>query len=800
MPAAAALRADGRCKLDQPHDFDADDWWYRCRFTAPDAGGRPRLHFEGLATVADAWLNGTHILRSESMFVAHAIDVSGALQRDNELVLRFHALGPLLAAKRPRPNWHTRLVAHQRLRWHRTSLLGRITAWCPPIAPVGPWRPILLESAGSLRVEEADVRADLDGNDGLVRVSIPATRAARVHDRAMLTVGEHMSRVEFEQSADGRINLQGTVRVPNAERWWPHTHGQQPLYPVTMSIDIDGEATSIDLGHVGFRSLHIDRDADGEGFGLRINGVAVFCRGACWTPLDLARLDADPDDYRTALERVRDAGMNMLRVGGTMAYESDVFHDLCDQLGILVWQDFMFANMDYPSSEVFSRDVTFEAQQLLHRLQGRPSTVVLCGNSEVEQQAAMLGLPAERWKNPLFDELLPSLVKSFLPGAAWVRSTPSGGLFPFHSDRGVTHYYGVGAYLRPFEDTRRSGVRFAAECLAFSNIPDAAMVDELVGEGAAPGHHPDWKAGVPRDRGAGWDFEDVRDHYVRLLFGVEPSGLRSHDVDRYLALGRVATGEAMLRTFAEWRRPGSSCRGGLVWFARDLRPGAGWGVMDSTGRPKSAYWYLKRAFAPVALLAIDEGLNGLWLHALNDTCVPIEAELRVTLYNQGCVRRVGPSTRLAIPQRGSRSVHVDALFDGFVDLTYAYRFGPPQHDVVAATLRDCANGAVLATAHYFPSGLPTVSDNALGLVAEAEAIAGGYAITVEADRFAHAVSIEAEGFVPDDNFFHLEPNEPRRLVLRAEIPGLALRASVSALNRARPVHVAPVAREASDAD
>ena len=104
-----------------------------------------------------------------------------------------------------------------------------------------------------------------------------------------------------------------------------------------------------------------------------------------------------------------------------------------------------------------------------------------------------------------------------------------------------------------------------------------------------------------------------------VLFGVDPLELRARDPERYLALGRVATGEAMLRTFAEWRRPGSTCRGGLVWFARDLWPGAGWGIVDSTGRPKAAYWYLKRALAPVALLQRRRGLNGLWLHAVNDT-------------------------------------------------------------------------------------------------------------------------------------------------------------------------------------
>ena len=795
MPAAAALRAADRWDLDHPRDFDAEDWWYRCRFAATDVNACSRLHFDGLATVVDVWLNGTHILRSDSMFVANAVDVSGTLRDDNELVLRFHALSPLLAVKRPRPRWRTGLVAHQQLRWYRTALLGRMPAWCPPVAPVGPWRSILLESGAPLHIEETDLRAELDGEDGVVRVSILANGALADADaHGTLAAGECTAPVGFYRFPEGEVVLQATVRVPRVKRWWPHTHGAQPLYSVRLSIELDGKAIDIDLGRVGFRTLEIDRGPDGESFGLVVNGVAVFCRGACWAPLDLARLDADPADYRVALERLRDAGMNMLRVGGTMVYETDAFHDLCDELGILVWQDFMFANMDYPSAdESLTGAVTLEARQLLQRLQGRPSIAVLCGSSEVQQQAAMLGLAADRWQNPLFDELLPGLAKSFLPELEWLPSTPTGGTLPFHADRGVTHYYGVGAYLRPFDDTRRAAVRFAAECLAFSNIPDAAMVDALLDEGVAPGHHPRWKAAVPRDAGAGWDFEDVRDHYVGVLFGVDPGELRARDVERYLALGRVATGEAMLRTFAEWRRPGSSCHGGLVWFARDLCRGAGWGVVDSTGRPKAAYWYLKRAFAPVALFASDEGLNGLWLHMLNDTLEPIDAEIRVALFREGSLRSVRHSTPLTLPGRGFHSVHADALFDGFVDLTYAYRFGPPGHDVVAATLLDRTTGATLAAAHYFPCGLPAVRDNALGLVATAEPITGGYAISLKVDRFAHAVAIEAEGFLPNDNYFHLEPGESRRLVLRAEVPGQPLRGTVSALNGAAPVWFVPIA-------
>ena len=585
MPVAAALRAAGRWDLEHPRDFDAEEWWYRCRFTALATDAKARLRFEGLATIADVWLNGTHILKSESMFAANVVDVSGVLAANNELFLRFRALAPLLAMKRPRPQRRTRMVTDQQLRWHRTAVLGRAAGWCPPAAPVGPWRPVLLQTASPLGCEEADIQVGLQGEDGLVRLTMPLAMGSGQPRRGAMRVGESSGPVTLGRTADGQPAIQATVCVPNADRWWPHTHGGQPLYPVQLSVDIGNCEFNLDLGRVGFRSMWLDRDTDGEGFGLVVNGVPVFCRGACWTPLDLARLDARAADYRAALERLRDAGMNMLRVGGTMVYETDTFHDLCDELGILVWQDFMFANMDYPSSdESFLRNATIEARQLLRRAQGRPSSVVFCGSSEIEQQVAMLGLPAERARNPLFEDVLPSLVRSLIPDAAWVPSTPSGGLFPFHTDRGVSHYYGVGAYLRPFDDTRRANVRFAAECLAFSNVPDATMTDGLLAEGVMPGHHPRWKTAVPRDAGSGWDFEDVRDHYVRLLFGVDPSELRARDPERYLALGRVTTGEAMLRTFAEWRRPGSSCRGGLVWFARDLIPGAGWGVVDSTGR------------------------------------------------------------------------------------------------------------------------------------------------------------------------------------------------------------------------
>jgi beta-mannosidase len=461
--------------------------------------------------------------------------------------------------------------------------------------------------------------------------------------------------------------------------------------------------------------------------------------------------------------QLRDAGMNMVRIGGTMAYESGIFHDLCDELGILVFQDLMFANMDYPwEDETFARAAAEEVAQTLDALGSRPSLALVCGGSEVEQQRAMLGLPHGGSAGL---QACRGLVQTQAPGVVWLPGTPWGGTFPFQVDCGVSHYYGVGAYRRPFEDARRAQVRFAAECLAFSNVPDGT----------------NFPSRVPRDNGADWDFADIRDHYVQALFGIDSGELRACDPHRYLALGRVATGEAMLRTFAEWRRPGSTCRGGLVWFARDLWPGAGWGVIDSDDRPKAAYWYLKRACAPVALFTADEGLNGLWIHAVNDTDEPIEADLRVAIYCDG-LSRDAVTTRVTVPAQGHSSVHADALFEGFRDLTYAYRFGPPAHDVIAASLRDAGTGRLRASACYYPGPLPAGRDRDIGLTVGTELGANGYTLVLVTERFAHAVAIDVDGFVPDDNYLNVEPGEPTRVRLRATARDAVPRGRVSALN------------------
>jgi beta-mannosidase len=810
--AAEALRRAGQWDFERPRDFDASDWWFRVRFAesalsdiaARGSSGVTTLRLDGIASIADVWLNGVKIAETDNMFRAHAIDVGAALRDDNELAIRCRSLAALVRAKKGRPRWKTRLVDQQQLRWFRTTLLGRIPGWTPPVAAVGPWRPVCLERREHVSLERASVRAVRDGAGGRMLVafagrtlgdasvtaahlSIAPPRAiagadkgnsgsgasgvagssgAVAPDEADRDVAARRPLTLSRAPADPRaFRIDGEVRLDRVESWWPHTHGAQPLYSVILTLRVGDRDLTFDCGKVGFRD--VDLVTKDGAFEVRVNGEPIFCRGACWTTTDVVTLDGTGRGAASALDLARDAGMNMIRVGGTMVYESDAFYDACDERGIVVWQDFMFANMDYPADDdAFRANVVAEAHHVLGELETRPSLAVLCGNSEIEQQIAMLGLSRDLWQPKLFYETLPAIAREVRPDVPYVASTPTGGALPFAVDTGLSHYYGVGAYLRPLEDARRAGVRFTSECLGFSNVPEDSTIDLVLASGQAPFHHPRWKARVPRDSGPGWDFEDVRDHYLALLFGVEPAKLRYADTARYLALSRVTTGEVMARTIAEWRRPASPCRGAIIWFYRDLWPGAGWGVVDATGMPKAAYYYVKRASKNVALLVTDEGLNGLGLHVVNETAATLACEVRLALYRDG-ETLVASGTKVEhVPPRAGTALRGDALLPSFVDLTYAYRFGPPAHDVTVATLVDGESGRTLDQAFHFPAGLGAFAPSDIGLEGTLAEIDGGRcALTVRTRRLALAVSIVVEGCVPDDNYFHLAPGSERTVIL-----------------------------------
>ena len=757
----ASLMADSH-PIEELTDLDGSDWWYSTEFDLDDAAARHTLVFDGLATLCEIWLNDEKILQTDNMFRGYRADVTGKLGPHNQLVLCFRSVKQALEGFKKRPRWKTKLVEHQQLRWVRTSLLGYIPGWTPPAKPIGIWRGVRLESASAVCLNDFSLQTTFVNSIGVLHLKADISNLTEEPCEILLELNGETHTL-FTGSA-AIIQLDKELHLPDVGAWMPHTHGEATLYPYRFIFKSGDQLHVMKEARVGFRNVTLDQQ-DGR-FQFQVNGRSIFARGAVWTINDILSLNGKTDDLSQALLLARDAGMNMLRVGGTMVYEQDEFYHLCDNLGIMIWQDFMFANMDYPvGDEAFRVNINAEASYQLKRLSAHPSVVAYCGNSEVEQQAAMLGIPAEMWRNDWFASELPELVKSLHADSVYVPSSPFGGTLPFYTREGVAHYYGVGAYLRDITDVRRADVKFTSECLGFANMPEAKTLEKFKDGSAPVTQHPLWKRGVPHDTGTDWDFEDVRDHYLSSLFGEDPLTLRNMDEARYLSLSRIASGEMMSQVFSEWRSSYSHCGGGLVWFYKDLLPGAGWGVIDSSNHPKAAYYFLKRVFQPVCVLITDEGLQGLHLHIINENSEPFTGTVEFSLLRDGNVPVAKARRDVTLNSGQTQSIQAEDLLGGFYDTAYAYRFGAPAYQVACAALTD-KSGRLISQQFHFPlkHHFPPIASNlTTNLTAQAD---GTYNLEILSDHFLYAVHIECEGWLPDDTYFHLMPNANKYITLK----------------------------------
>jgi beta-mannosidase len=769
---ASALRDHQAWRMGEGIRFDETHHLFRCRFNAEPADAREEifLRLGGIATLADVRLNGERVLESNSMFASHEVNVSPLIRDRNELLIACFPLAAALRERRgcrPAARWRTRVVSQQQLRWFRTTLLGRAPGFSPEPEPVGPWRPVTLVRRRRVAVEASSREVSLQGATGSLilhlRLRSLDAGARPASGRVLINGGAGL----FEWNHEGdRHHARAVIRVPDVVPWFPHTHGKPALYPVHVELTLaDGAVVYFEDFPAGFRSIDPGTATPGDdGLALTINGTPIFCRGVVWTPPDIAALHAPPSVTRERLERLRCAGFNLIRIAGTTIYESDDFHRLCDELGLLVWQDLMFANMDYPFEDpAFQQTVRAETRAELSRLSRHPSTAVICGGSEIEQQVAMLGFDPALGRGPFFDQELPGIAAACCPGVPYIRSSPCGPGLPFHPRGGVAHYFGVGAYRRPLEDVRRAEVRFASECLAFANVPE-----EEVGQALSPANDLAPKGRAPRDAGADWDFHDVRDYYLNLLYALNPTSLRQADPERYWELSRIVSGEVMADVFGEWRRPASICRGGIILWSADLEPGPGWGILDSQGRPKPAWWFLKRALAPVTVWTTDEGLNGIDIHVSNDRPDPLTAWLRIALYRLGEHKAAEAARAILIAPHTTSTFGLEQILGRFADAACAYRFGPPGHDLIAASLHHNRDDIPFTQSFRFPAGHPTkkTSIQDVGIAAESKILPNGaFEILLHSRRFVWGARVTAPGFRPDEAWFAIEPGVSRRVVL-----------------------------------
>jgi beta-mannosidase len=741
--AVGALRALGQWSFDDPQPLHDKDVWYRLRVSGH---GQRKLRFEGLATFAEVFLDDTLIPTGSSMYEPYEADIE--LGGEHWIHIAFKSLRRVLAAtKGPRPRWKTMMIEEPKLRFLRTTLIGHMPGWCPPVDVVGPYRSVLLIEEGTVRAGNVDLRSRLEDTEGVVTLALDLSGVVEGVTPVLHCAGAQVPLIPLDTEAplSEPTRWQGTLRIPDVDLWWPHTHGNPTLHVVTVDVG----AVRVDLGEVGFRRIEVDRGPDGHGFTLQVNGVRIFCRGACWTPIDVVSLQASDADYARDLGLMQAAGLNMVRLSGTMVYETPAFHRLCDRLGIMVWQDAMMANFDYPPDDAFADIIRSEITTLVRRLGASPSFAVMCGGSEVGQQAAMMGLPRQMRDVPLAETVIPEVLARWCD-VAYVPGSPSGGALPFVAEAGASHYYGVGAYLRPLDDARRANVRFASECLAFANLPDDRhFADHRLDPASDPGR---WLAGVPRDGGASWDFDDVREHYLQALWNEDGRSLRAIEPGRWRQLSRAITAEVIERTIDEWRRPASTTAGALIWLWRDLQPGAGWGLLDCHGRPKSAFYALRRASQPLRLSITDEGTNGLYLHLVNDTPRGVTGKLTLRCLRDDKTPVIEAERNVTIAPHAGLSIGAFALFDRFFDAGHCYRFGPAAHDTVHGTFATEDSDRPQEAFHFLRPPTSAVDGTIDAALREDDA---GFFLELQVATATRFIEIVDNEFLPDDNYFHM---------------------------------------------
>ncbi|MCF6193192.1 MAG: hypothetical protein L3J46_02530 [Kangiellaceae bacterium] len=790
VPGTVAMSVNGKAPNCWKPElvYDDFDWWYTLVLDSNNSYlssldfSNTTLCFDGLATLTEVWLNDKLLLKTENMFRSYKVPIT-TLKLGDRLSVVFRSTANFLKIKRPRPKWKTKLVDNQQLRWLRTCVLGRSSFWTPPITAIGPWKSIYLQSPRQYVIESCRITTHVNEELPHLSIDIVGTSLLPMDSStdATIKINGHKHPLPIIIQ-DDKFSISEQLDLDGLDLWWPHTHGEPSLYNYEITVGTQDNLINIKSGRIGFK--HSQWIADKNTTQIKINGVTIFCRGTCWSLSDYISLSASSGELRQLLTLMRDAGVNMIRVGGTMVYESDEFYGLCDELGILIWQDFMFASMDYPvDNEQFNLNITEEVSQQTSRLSNYSCIAIYCGNTDVEAQSAMYGIDKSQWSNSFFENSIPEILEQFHPGIPYISSSPSGGALPFHLSEGTSHYWGVGAYMLPTSDKNKERVKFASEGMGLSHIPNDKFITENFGKNKLFPYSNDFVYRVPRDLGAGWDFDTIRDFYIEDVFGINARQLKRQNIERYIEMSRVVTGEVISRVFEYWRSEHSSCNGGLIWFNRDFWPCAGFGIFDSDSQPKAAYYQLKRAWANRTVIIENSGLDGANITVVNDKQHQFDGALLINFVKEGKLSDKETRFSINIDGHKKKSFNLDEILGRFIDSGYAYKFGPPIYDILSCKLVDHKD-KVVSESFMFREGLELpVHPKESVLIKVKKSSLNSIKITIESDVFLHFVRINAKNYFADENYFHLCPGHTKTITLnKLEDHSDRFRGALEALN------------------
>lgn len=579
--------------------------------SAPSGSSGPSGHeqtdlvFDGLDTAAEIVLDGRLLGRVRNMHRSYRFDVTGMSGR---LTIRFASAYTEAEAVRDRlgdrPNAYP-----EPFPFLRKMACSFGWDWGPTLVTAGIWRPVRLEHWSTARI--ARVRPLVTVEDGLGRVEL-AVDVERTRVEADLTLEARIDGVRVGAAVEG---TSGTVRleIPDAALWWPRGYGEQPLYEVELTLAHDGTPLDVWRRRIGFRTVELDRstDAHGTGFTLVVNGTRLFARGVNWIPDDVFPSRITRERYRERLTQAAEAGVDLVRVWGGGIYESEDFYDACDELGLLVWQDFPFACAAYPEEQPLRGEVEAEARENVVRLMPHPSLVLWNGNNENLWGFRDWGweerLAGESWGEGYYLGVLSRVVAELDPTRPYTAGSPWSGSWDHHPNdpaHGTHHSWDV--WNRDdYADYRLHVPRFVAEFGWQAPPAHATLRRALPGEELAPD-----SPGVLHHQKA----EDGNGKLERGLARHFP--VPEGDFDRWHYLMQVNQARAVAAGIEHWRSHWPLCAGTIVWQLNDCWPVTSWAAIDGDGRPKPLYHELRRLYAD-RLLTLQPRDGELVLAAVN---------------------------------------------------------------------------------------------------------------------------------------------------------------------------------------
>lgn len=584
------------------------DYVYQRAFTVTEAQlahAHVELVCEGLDTLAHVSLNGCEIAFADNMHITWVWDVKEQLHAgENTLEIRFDS--PILyCAKKAEeaPGWESS-DATPGFRHLRKAHCMFGWDWGPRLPDAGIWRPIFLRTWDTARLENALMLQV--HHDGVVDVTIRPEIAGESAWSAEITApdGEVLTLPET-------MAAEQVITIEHPQLWWPNGLGKQPLYRVTVRLATGDTRT----WRIGLRTMTVSREKDewGEEFCHVVNGVKVFAMGADYIPEDNILARVTPERTRRLSEDCKAANFNAIRVWGGGYYPDDAFYDICDELGLLVWQDLMYACAFYDLTPDFERSIRVETHQNVARLRHHASLALICGNNEMEMFMAGANsalINHRTWEFvptyphhitdyvKMFEYILPAIVKETAPQTYWWPASPSsGGNFdaPNDENRGDNHYWDVWHGEKPFTEYRKFFFRYASE-FGFQSFPCLKSVKQFT---------------LPDDRNI---FSRVMERHQRnqaangkILSYLSQTFRYPNSFDDLLYASQLMQAEAIRYGVEHWRRNRGRCMGAIIWQLNDIWPVASWASIDYYGRWKALHYAAKRFFAPVMISAEEEG-------------------------------------------------------------------------------------------------------------------------------------------------------------------------------------------------